>query len=116
MTEPRVMVTQYTVDGYPDPDSINASQYQVTVEYRGKGRWAVCRWGRCYDRNGVPEFEPIPSEREDDWLDRHRFADVDEAIAVAKRVVPTLVVNGYKAAEAWAWEWARNAAEQEVPS
>lgn len=110
--EPTVAVTQYTVSTYPNPDSINASLYDVSVEYRGKGMWAVCWMGRCYDRKGVADYEPIPSSRTDKWLKRFRFADVEMALAVAKQVAPTIVVNGKTAADTWAWEQERTAGFQ----
>lgn len=104
MFEPTVTVTKYTVGTYPDQESINAHLFDVDVEYRGKGRWAVCRMGRCYDKDGVADYEPIPSSREDDWLDRFRFTDVHEALLVAQKVAPKLVVNGQTAEQVWAWE------------
>ncbi|HCT81105.1 MAG TPA: hypothetical protein DGT23_31960 [Micromonosporaceae bacterium] len=114
MSEPTVRVSQYTICGYPNPDSINTHLYEITVEERGLGRWAVCRMGRCcYDHNGIEEYEPNPSGRDDEWLERFRFADVDEAIEVAKRVVPSIIINGRTAAQCWAWEQNR-AKELEV--
>jgi len=101
--EPTVQVTQYAVNVYPDPDSINASLYEITVEYRGKGQWAVCWKGDCFDADGRRSYEPIPSERTGEWLARHRF-DHDTAIELAKRIAPTLMVNGMTAAGCWEWE------------
>lgn len=110
MAEPTVKITKYSVGGYPDPESINAHLYDVDVEYRGKGRWAVCWMGRCYDKDGVADYEPIPSSREDDWLDRFRFDSSDDALEVAKKVVLTLAVNGKTAAQCWEWEQPRREA------
>lgn len=108
MFEPEVMITKYSVGTYPDPDSINASLYQVEVEFRGKGRWAVCRMGRCYDKDAVAEYEPRPSEREDGWLDRFRFTSVAEALEVAKTVAQRIVVNGQTVEQVWEWEQAHS--------
>lgn len=104
LPDPVLFISQYTIYGYPDHDSINSSLFEVTVEYRGSGKWAVCWQGRCYDRNGVADYEPIPSSRTERWLKRFRFDDHIKAIDVARKVVGTLVVNGRNAAQVWAWE------------
>lgn len=103
-----VRVTQHTVTAYPDPDSINADLYEIQVEYRGEGRWGVCRHKRCLDANGVWDWESIPSERTDEWLATHRF-DEQTALRLAEQAAPDLVVNGMSVAECWAWEQRRAA-------
>jgi hypothetical protein len=40
-----------------------------------------------------------PSEREDDWLDTHRF-DLDTALKLAKEQAPLVTVNGYTVTDA----------------
>ncbi|MCM6776262.1 hypothetical protein NDR87_18790 [Nocardia sp. CDC159] len=87
-----VHASRYTVTCLPI-DHFEAHLFSVHVEYTGRGRWAVRRLKRCYDINGKPDWESIPSERTDEWLDRFRF-DRDTALAVARRVAPTLIVNG----------------------
>lgn len=92
-----VHITKYLVSCLP-LDDINTLTWSVNVEYAGNGRWAVRRMKRCYDIDGVQDWEPIPSEREDEWLDRYRF-DLDTALDVARRVAPTIVVNGLTPAQ-----------------
>jgi hypothetical protein len=83
------------------PDSIGfyAQLFGITVEQRGSDdRWAVLRNGQCLGSDGVWADELRPSEREDDWLDAHRF-DVDTALRLAKEVAPHVTVKGRTAAE-----------------
>lgn len=63
--------------------------YQLNVEHTGgrhDDRWAIRRGGSwCLARSGKWAFEPSPSNRDADWLDRHRFTR-DEAVLIALRI------------------------------
>ncbi|MEV8638953.1 hypothetical protein AB0395_45595 [Streptosporangium sp. NPDC051023] len=102
MTDPEVFVrpTRYDVSCLPE-DDINARHYTLTVEYRGRGLWAVMDGPYAYDANGVKDYEPSPSNREDAWLATHRF-DMDTALAIAQQVAPNMTCNGHTVAEALA--------------
>ncbi|MBF6213735.1 hypothetical protein IU487_22215 [Nocardia puris] len=93
----RITIDRYTVSCLPE-DHPELAHFTVDVEYRGRGRWAVARYKRCYDADGREDWEPIPSERTDEWLDRHRH-DLDAALDIARRVAPTLTVNGHTVAD-----------------
>lgn len=97
--EPLVQVTRYEVSVLPE-DDINRSVFTVNVEFRGTDRWAVVRHGWCLDSNGGWDYELRPSEREDDWLESHRF-DLDTALRLAREAAPGLIVNGHTAVEAY---------------
>ena len=84
--EPTVRATCYDVTCLP-PDNINAHVYTIKVEYRGHGKWAVLNGKRAYDATGDADWEPIPGEREDDWLATHRHT-LAEAFAIAGRGAP----------------------------
>jgi hypothetical protein len=90
----------YSVSALP-PDHKARRHYTIHVEYTGRGLWAV-RWsGGVFDSDGnFALLEPLPSERDEDWYARFRFT-LDEALEHAKRLAPTLEVNGYTV------EWAR---------
>ena len=105
VAEPRVEVTQYTVTVFPE-DSINRHVYDITVEQRAPGRWAVCRMRECLDASGEWDWEPIPSERDDGWKALHRF-DLDTALRLAREAAPGVVVNGRTAVECVEWEASR---------
>ena len=45
--------------------------------------WAVRRDGFALNKQGEWEYEPMPSSRTDEFLDRCRFSDVNDAIAAA---------------------------------
>lgn len=91
------MATEYTICALPEGD-INHGSYAITVAYRGDGRWAVLHHRWCLGTDGVWDFEMRPSEREDEWLDAHRF-DLDTALRLAAEAAPGVEVNGITAAE-----------------
>jgi hypothetical protein len=102
VAEPCVEVTRYTVSVLPE-GSINRGHYNITVEERHPGRWGVCWLGRCLNADGEWDYEPSPSNREDDWLEAHRF-DLDTALRLAKEAAPGVTVNGMTAAACVEWE------------
>lgn len=89
--------TEYTVSCIPE-SNINRGHFEITVSYRGDGRWAVTRHRWCLSADGEWEFEMRPSEREDEWLATHRF-DLDTALALARREAPKVKVNGFAVAD-----------------
>jgi hypothetical protein len=92
MPEPEVRVTQYTVSLLPESYG-EYYHWIVTVEYRGKGKWAVLHFSFCLGSDGGWDYEPSPSNREDDWLATHRF-DEETALALAREHAPKVSVNG----------------------
>jgi len=95
----RQRVTRYEVSLLPE-DHPYAGYYSLTVEYRGTGRWAVCRHGYCLDIDGHLEYEGIVSNRTDGWLDAHQFP-LHEALALAHRFAPDINVGGVTARQAY---------------
>ena len=95
--EPTVRTTRYEVSCLP-PDDVNAFHFTARVEYRGKDMWAVTNGWGCLGTDGEFDYEPSPSNREDDWLATHRF-DLDTALRLAKEVAPKMTVNGYTLAD-----------------
>lgn len=91
-TPPEPRVTQYEVCGLPE-EHIDYPIFTITVDYRGHGKWAIARHRRCLGVDGYWDWEPLPSEREDAWLEEHRF-DLDDALELAKGAALTLQVNG----------------------
>jgi hypothetical protein len=76
------------------PDHREHGHFEVTVEWRGDGRWAVMHMGYCLGLDGDWEYESIPSERRDEWLATHRF-DLDTALRLAREAAPEVTVNGW---------------------
>jgi hypothetical protein len=100
--EPYVRATQYAVNLLPETEDVLGGHcFEITVEYRGHDRWAVARGRQCLGTDGTWSWESIPSEREDEWLDTHRF-DLDTALRLAKEAAPGVTVNGRTAADALA--------------
>jgi hypothetical protein len=103
------IATRYTVSLLPETD-INAHVFEITVEYRGHGQWAVLRHGWCLGHDGAWDYELRPSAREDEWIAAHRF-DLDTALRLAKEAAPGVAVNGLTAADVLA----RNATREARP-
>jgi hypothetical protein len=98
LPEPIARPTAYSVNQLPEGD-VNAPVFEITVEYRGEGRWAVTRHGACLGTDGEWADGIKPYGRDDDWLAAHRF-DLDAALAAAKRAAPQVMCNGVTAADA----------------
>lgn len=92
------IATRYTVNLLPETDP-HGHVFEITVEYRGHGQWAILRHGSCLGQDGEWDYELRPSGREDDWIAAHRF-DLDTALRLAKEAAPSVTVNGLTAADA----------------
>lgn len=101
-----VQPTRYVVSCFP-PDSEEGGHFNLAVEYRGRGLWAVVRLGQCLSRTGTWDYESIPSERTDEWLADHRF-DLDTALKLAKEAAPLVTVNGFTVTDALRMQEARS--------
>ena len=97
MTEPGVRVTRYEVNALPESYG-EAYHWAISVEYRGKDLWAVLHFGYCLGWDGDWDYEPSPSNREDDWLAAHRF-DQETALALACEHALKVTVNGLTPAD-----------------
>jgi hypothetical protein len=103
VTEIVPVVTAYEVCAVPPDEAGNYLSWIVTVERtHHSGKWAVRRGKRCYDADGVWDWEPLPSSRTDEWLANYRF-DLETALRIAKEVASEVKVNGYTVADALAW-------------
>ena len=94
-------VRSYDVTIWPeDIECLDSETWKLTVEYRGHGKWAVTRGGMqtCLNIDGEWDYEMRPSEREDGWLASHRFP-LGEALDLARRHAPLVMINGMTAAE-----------------
>jgi hypothetical protein len=94
-------VRSYDVSVWPDDiECLDSETWKLTVEYRGRGLWAVTRGGMrtCLNADGEWDYEMRPSEREDEWLAAHRFS-LGDAIDLARRHAPDVTINGLTAVE-----------------
>jgi hypothetical protein len=78
--------------------SMYAPVFEITVEYEGRGQWAIRHLGWCLGHEGAWDYERRPSAREDDWIAIHRF-DLDTALRLAKQQAPLVTVNGATAVD-----------------
>lgn len=92
-------VTQYMVSAIPEGTCVDEYAWQVEVSWRGPDDlWAVLHHGSCLGSNGRWDYEPSPSNREDDWKATHRFPLV-EALRLAHEVAPKICINGFRPAD-----------------
>lgn len=89
-----VIPTEYTVTlpGMSIDDE-NGFHREVKVSWRGNDRWAVLKLGSCLNVYGEWEFEPSPSNRNDEFKERCRFT-LDEALTRAKAFQETRNYDG----------------------
>lgn len=97
--EATVMATEYAVNCLPD-DDVNAFVFQIRVQYRGDGRYAVIRGGdMCLGADGTWDHGVKEYDRGDEWLTAHRF-DLDTALRLAKEQAALVTVNGHTVTDA----------------
>lgn len=81
MSEHQAIISAYSIDiGRVDEIRIERAR-----QIEGPALWAVRFRGDCLNKRGVWEWEPRPSSRDDDFLERCRFASAEEAIEAARR-------------------------------
>ena len=100
MSTRKVTQLSFWPDGC-DPDDYEASNFQVTVQWKGEDRYAVLARGSRdiqLSRAGNWKMCPLPMQRR-----QYRFS-FDEAVAAAEKAVegPLLAGMTWKQFEAWA--------------
>lgn len=91
-------VSRYTYSLLPENNPPGSTAWEVTVEERGHGLWAVMNMGNCLNAKAKWDYEPIPSSRTDAWLAKHRFP-LEEARRLARQVAPSITWNGMTAVD-----------------
>lgn len=71
------------VSAYRIGDDINAIRVERVQQMEGPDLWAVRRHAEVLNRQGSWEWEPLPSNRDDDFLARCRFSTSESAVAAA---------------------------------
>jgi hypothetical protein len=114
VSEVRTIPTSYLVTAWPEgeDDHPDAHHWCVTVQYRGPGKWAVLQGDSgskfCLGTDGEWDYEPSPSNREDDWLATHRF-DLERALELAREHAPKIRINNFTTLDCIAWHREREA-------
>ena len=62
--------------------AVGRDQEDMRIQWRGDDRWAIFNGASCLNRLGEWEYEPLPSSRTDEYLERNRYS-LDEAMTVA---------------------------------
>jgi len=92
-------VTEYVVYALPEDLCSDWYHWSFTVSWRGPGDlWAVTHGGSCLGADGRWDYEPSPSNREEDWKATHRFP-LNEALRLAHEAAPKLKINGFTPAD-----------------
>lgn len=117
MGEPRVRATTYTVeaalpDGLPDRNrwTLYVKAYGADgLYYVTDGFEPIGFYSRSAAKSRHPE-RAYPTDRRSDWFKRTYLMPLDEAVALAKRIVPKLTINNMTAEQYVAWVEARRSA------
>jgi hypothetical protein len=81
-------------------DHPDRETWGVAVERAAPRRWAIRNLSHCLNRiSGEWEYEPLPSSRTDEWLEAHRWTQLEEAQLIAARVCGSVTWNGTSAEE-----------------
>lgn len=101
---PDIRPSQYLVapTGYDELVHTDKDAWRLTIVLvdSENDRWGVKRFSYRLNRNTMEwSYEPIPSERTDQWREDHQFT-YEEAANAALALVDDLVVNGMTAQEA----------------
>lgn len=87
-----VTETTYEVSCLPN-DHPERHNFTLRVTRRAEGLWAVLdRMDRCLSATGEWDYEPMPSNRTDEWKALHRFTRAT-AIGHARRAAPHLTIG-----------------------
>lgn len=82
----------------PEIECMDSGTWKLTVEYRGKGLWAVTQLSQCLGADGTWEWERRPSGQDDEWRAAHRFP-LGAALALAREHAPGVTINDMTALE-----------------
>lgn len=70
------------IERYSIPES--GTEIIRTDQRTGPAKWKVYKEGYCLAKSGDWEYEPMPSSRTDDFIERCRFDSAQEAITAAR--------------------------------
>ena len=91
----RCYPTEYTVTEL-DEDDVNRQVWSLTISWRGPGdSWAVKHLSSCLNNEGGWDWEPSPSNRDEEFRATHRFTFA-EAAERAFAAYPKVVINGLR--------------------
>ncbi|QKW31456.1 hypothetical protein HUT11_35425 (plasmid) [Streptomyces seoulensis] len=95
-----IKAVEYTINCLPD-DDLDSHLFEIRVQYRGAGRYAVIRNGSCLGIDGTWDQGIKEYDRGQKWLDNHRF-DLYTALCLAQEQAPLVTVNGHTVTDALA--------------
>lgn len=98
-----MIVARYTLHDAPVPVSYEVllidGRGEVVIDRMlqedGSYKWAIrdgCR--TCFSKKGEWDYESMPSNRPDDWIDTHRFDTFEEASKLA-HAAAKVKIDGY---------------------
>lgn len=94
-------------------EHLEGHYYGVSVEWRGKGRWALVNYmGEVWSKTQKKwDYEMRPSSRTERWLKSHRYDDYDEALTAAMKIATKHKVLGNMTAEEYV-KWFADQSEE----
>jgi hypothetical protein len=73
----------------------HALRNHIYLESRGKGGWVVTDGSGVLNSDGEFEYEPLPSNRDDEFIARTRFKTIEGALANFQKHLPQLAERGF---------------------
>lgn len=77
------IAVKYQIDGFGE--FVNGVVFVEATKFKKTGevtRWAVRRHNTCMNRQGEFGYEPMPSERDDQFLKDYRFTSLQKAVEI----------------------------------
>ena len=92
MSEPKVYPSEYWVtNDISEPSDISSATLIVKRKGKAPLMWSISplRYPEvCYDNEANNfDWEPLPSNRTNEYLKTHRFETAEEAIEIAKKII-----------------------------
>lgn len=92
----RKRISRYTVNATPEgwENHLWEISVEASIQMDGSMLWAARWMGRCLNRSGSWDLEPMSWTAT--WLRAHRF-DLETALRLAEAAAPDVEVSGVKA-------------------
>ena len=73
-----------------EPSVYGEAVIRLCPQISGPHLYKVKKRSWCLSKTGEWDYEPIPSERDDEYLEGHRFATFEDALAAVRAARPLL--------------------------
>jgi hypothetical protein len=78
---------EWSLQGDIDARTLHPIRIVLMLRSAGKPQYAVRRGGEVLNKSGVWEWEPSPSGRDEEFLERCRYDDFEDAVKAVDKVL-----------------------------